>query len=90
MKRGRRPEDGEGKPRTFTFFSKSLFYVGECLSVCMYVSYTCVWCPYRTEEGARSLKLTDGCEPQHGQWELNLAHLVWQPGLLAPEPSLRP
>ena len=51
----------------------------------MYVSGT-----QRPEEGVGSPdpEVTDGCEPPHGLWELNLAPLEEQPMLFIAEPLL--
>lgn len=43
------------------------------LPVYKYAYYVHVWCPWKVEEdmGSTGTRLTDGCEPLSGCWELN-------------------
>ena len=61
--------------QSFNFF-KDLFCMYEYLA-CVYLSTTYMQCPQRPEEGVRSpgTEVTDGFEPPHGCWKLNLGSL---------------
>lgn len=67
-------------------------YVSICLHACMYVPHMCVWCPWKPEEGVRTLGtgITDGCEPLCGCREPKLCSLEEQQGLFIAEPFLQP
>jgi hypothetical protein len=57
------------------------------LPACIYVYHVPMWCSWRSEESVRSPGpgVTDGYEPPHRSWELNLSPLQEQPVLLATE-----
>ena len=48
----------------------------------MYIcAHVCVWWPWMPEEGIgfSITKVTDGCEPPYGCWELNLGFAALEP-----------
>jgi hypothetical protein len=61
------------------------------LPACVSVRRMYTWCPWRSEEGVRCLRLDlkNGRELPCGCWEPNLHALEEQPELLTPEPSLQ-
>lgn len=60
------------------------------LLACMSVHLLCAWCQQRPEEGVGFLgtRVTDGCEPPGGFWELDSRPLQEQQGFLSAELSL--
>ena len=65
-----------------------------CVCVCLHACLCTMYAPgaHRVQkEGVRSpgTGITDGCEPPHGCWKLNLGPLEEQPVFLTSEPSLQ-
>lgn len=78
---------GVMKPRNL-FYDLFIFICIFCLhNVCLHMQ---AWCPQWQEEaaGALGIGVTDGCEPPHGCWELNLGPLEEQSVLSPAETSL--